>query len=253
MLLLRHSVFAITRRTNLVSRRLGSSQTAPACTPRSRTLLQKSLYATFISLGVVGVAVVSPMGTVHADEPQEGVNKPLRKESLGSLLRAYVVYSVCSIPPIVDASPAVLSFCQSVPGLKQLTESIVRVTFFDQVSRPSTSLRHAISDQTFGQFVGGDTAEQVIPLLEDLRARNTGALFAYSVEEDDTSPSKGAVAQYRLNVEEMMHSIDVAAEFEDRYASKTGVQAAKDRKTWVALKLVSPKAPETGSLMILTD
>jgi proline dehydrogenase len=33
----------------------------------------------------------------------------------------------------VDASPRLLSFMTSVPGLKQITEAFVRITFFDQV------------------------------------------------------------------------------------------------------------------------
>ncbi|KAG8900347.1 hypothetical protein FRB99_006105 [Tulasnella sp. 403] len=116
-------------------------------------------------------------------------------------------------------SPAILAFVSSIPGLKQLAEIVVRVTFFNQ-------------------FVGGETAEDTIPLLETLRARNKGVLFAYSVEVDEHAGSSGATAQYRKNVEEMIHSIDVAADFEDRHALST-VQGLSGRKTWVALKLTA--------------
>lgn len=84
-----------------------------------------------------------------------------------------------------------------------------------------------------------------MPLLEELRAQNKGCLFAYSVEVDEKSAStsaqqaKGAgVAQYRKNVEEMIHSIDIAAAFEDMQAT-AGLDPSRGRKTWVALKLVS--------------
>jgi proline dehydrogenase len=53
---------------------------------------------------------------------------------LSKLVTSYVVYSLCSVPGLVDASPALLAFCSSVPGLRQLTEAFVRVTFFTQVA-----------------------------------------------------------------------------------------------------------------------
>jgi hypothetical protein len=53
---------------------------------------------------------------------------------LSKLVTSYVVYSLCSIPGLVDASPALLAFCTSVPGLRQLTEAFVRATFFTQVA-----------------------------------------------------------------------------------------------------------------------
>ena len=67
--------------------------------------------------------------TVFADNGVE-TNKEL---SLGSLVRAYTVYTMCSIPALVDASPRLLSFLSSIPGLKQITDAFVRITFFDQV------------------------------------------------------------------------------------------------------------------------
>jgi proline dehydrogenase len=59
--------------------------------------------------------------------------KTITESSLGSLLRAYTVYTMCSVPALVDASPRLLSFLTSIPGLKQITEAAVRITFFDQV------------------------------------------------------------------------------------------------------------------------
>jgi proline dehydrogenase len=57
----------------------------------------------------------------------------IKESSLGSLVRAYTVYTMCSIPALVDASPRLLPFLTSIPGLKQITEAFVRITFFDQV------------------------------------------------------------------------------------------------------------------------
>ncbi len=91
------------------------------------------------------------------------------------------------------------------------------------------------------QFVGGDQAEDVIPVLERLRAENKGALFVYSVEVDESeasgagklSSSETHLAHKQI-VQENLHCIDVAADFEDRHGSG---HTAKG--TWVAIKLVS--------------
>jgi proline dehydrogenase len=56
------------------------------------------------------------------------------KTSLLSLIRTYAVYSLCSVPVLVDNSPEILSALMSVPGLRQITEAVVRATFFSQVS-----------------------------------------------------------------------------------------------------------------------
>ena len=67
--------------------------------------------------------------TVFADNGAETI----KESSLGSFVRAYTVYTMCSVPALVDASPRILSFLTSIPGIKQITEAFVRITFFDQV------------------------------------------------------------------------------------------------------------------------
>jgi proline dehydrogenase len=69
--------------------------------------------------------------SLYADAPlppKERGHTPLSK-----FFTSYVVYSALSIPGLVDASPALLAFCTSIPGLRQLTEAFVRATFFKQV------------------------------------------------------------------------------------------------------------------------
>jgi proline dehydrogenase len=63
----------------------------------------------------------------HLKEPT-GTPTPLSK-----LFTSYVVYSACSIPGLVEASPVLLASCASIPGLRQLTEAFIRATFFKQV------------------------------------------------------------------------------------------------------------------------
>ncbi|KDQ53023.1 hypothetical protein JAAARDRAFT_39738 [Jaapia argillacea MUCL 33604] len=166
---------------------------------------------------------LSAKSPLYADNDEHDPKQKTPNVSLGSLIRSYAVYSMCSIPALVDASPAILKAFTSVPGLKQVTEAVVRVTFFDQ-------------------FVGGDTAEDCLPLLASYRAQNKGVLFGYSVEVDESAPTPAPsstheedVPIHKRIVKEMIHSIDVAADFEDRYGKRDG----RGRKTWVAVKLTA--------------
>ncbi|KAI0248067.1 FAD-linked oxidoreductase-like protein [Lactifluus subvellereus] len=125
--------------------------------------------------------------SLYADAPSpsgERAPTPLPK-----LITSYVVYSMCSIPGLVDASP----LC-----LLSLTEAVVRATFFTQ-------------------FVGGDTAHACLP-------STGGAGF-----------TDGPVHKHA--VREMIHSIDVAADFEDSQIRVNGIPGS-GRRTWVAVKLV---------------
>lgn len=93
----------------------------------------------FISGGLV-LAFGAGLGlrNLHADAEQ--LSSPSSKEedpsksSWGALLRAYAVYSMCSIPMLVDVSPKLLEVLTGLPIVRSITEAVVRVTFFDQVS-----------------------------------------------------------------------------------------------------------------------
>ena len=69
-------------------------------------------------------------GTVFA-EHEQAADEP--KSSLCSMLRAYVVFSMCSIPRLVDSAPTILNTLSSVPLVREVMEAIMRVTFFKQV------------------------------------------------------------------------------------------------------------------------
>ena len=111
--------------------------------PSFRTLTtspQKPRFTNARKLAVAGLSATTFLGltlstsAIYADAqeqiPIEGV---LQTAPLSELVRAYVVYSLCSVPFLVDWSPAILSTLLAIPGVKQITEGIVRVTFFDQV------------------------------------------------------------------------------------------------------------------------
>jgi hypothetical protein len=101
-------------------------------------------WCTFMTSGVlfvgsVGVyAVYTESGfRIHADYGNNKDNlqsaPPNLSQPLSSLLRSYVVYSLCSMPVLVDWSPTILSASLSIPGLKLLSEFLIRHTFFAQV------------------------------------------------------------------------------------------------------------------------
>ncbi|KAL1714374.1 FAD-linked oxidoreductase-like protein [Schizophyllum commune] len=176
--------------------------------------LRRPLLGAAFAAGALGAT-----HTLHADAPPAAVSP---SEPLSAYVRTYVVYSLCSIPFVVDASPKLLTWLTAVPGVRTVTEAAVRATFFNQ-------------------FVGGDTAEACVPLLRRLRARNMGALFAYSVEVDEgTAMGAGhdpANSPHARIVDEMVHAVDVAADFEDELAPPGTPPTA--RKTWVAVKLTA--------------
>ena len=135
------------------------------------------------------------------------------------------------------------------------------------------------------QFVGADTATEALPLLRSLRSANKGVLFAYSVEVDEkeatgasisprtdgthsshnNSPRLAAddnkddtstfIAPYKRIVDEMLHCIDVAADFEEGLMSKSSnltLPSVQGRRTWVAIKMTA-LLPDAHALIALSS
>lgn len=213
-----------------------------------------------VSTAVFGAVIFTADARSGAQELQElaqkngNVTARTRPPTpLSTLIRTYVVYSFCSIPGLVDWSPKILNTLLAVPGLRGVTEAVVRETFFSHVSRSRSTLYLSVSgcrrspadrdrwDVPFSQFVGGETAEDAFPLIDELRAQNTGCLFAYSVEVDEAAASgqgQGASALsvasvHKQIVNETLHCVDVAANYEDGHSA-----GPLGRRTWVAIKLV---------------
>lgn len=92
----------------------------------------------------LGVAAVGLLGgsiylewppKVYADELDRPSQMKERSPTpLSTLIRTYGVYSMCSIPALIDWAPSILSFMSSIPVVRQITEAFVRQTFFAQVS-----------------------------------------------------------------------------------------------------------------------
>lgn len=71
-----------------------------------------------------------------------------------------------------------------------------------------------------------------IPVVHQLRTEFKGSLLAYSVEVDETKAAIPGNTLHGQMVEEMIRSIDAAAEYEDALSTPA------ERSTWVAIKLV---------------
>ena len=113
---------------------LGTRFAHSSPTPRSRHGLLTTRNFARLTVFTTSSVLLASGWVVYADS-EEPSSTPLGyvAPSLSSLFRTYAVYSMCSVPGLVDASPRILSALTKVPLLKQLTESVVRVTFFDQV------------------------------------------------------------------------------------------------------------------------
>lgn len=94
---------------------------------------RRSLFAV-VSGGILLTLGLSPFYTshIHADAALDTPTDEMSELTLGALVRSYAVYTMCSIPALVDNSPRLLELA-SLPGIKWLTETFVRITFFDQV------------------------------------------------------------------------------------------------------------------------
>lgn len=91
--------------------------------------------AVLILGATAGTTLYTSQTTVQADEQVTTSAIIQEPTPLGDLIRAYVVYSICSVPFLVDNSPSVLSALTAVPGIKQVSEMVVRYTFFAQVCK----------------------------------------------------------------------------------------------------------------------
>ncbi|KAF9507110.1 hypothetical protein BS47DRAFT_1373974 [Hydnum rufescens UP504] len=172
-----------------------STSTAPPRASRAR-LSARSKYLLFASGGAEGRS----KGTLYP-----------------SLFRSYIVFTLCSIPPIVDHAPEILSGLSYVPGIRQITEYFIKQSFF-------------------AQFVGGETVNDTIPILSQLRDEGKGVLLAYSVEVNDARiPASTDDIAHRRNLLEISRSIESAGDFEDGRISK----GSSKGKTWVAVKLTA--------------
>ncbi|WWD02472.1 hypothetical protein V865_000512 [Kwoniella europaea PYCC6329] len=162
-------------------------------------------YLPYALIGIPTSLLIMPTLSADSDSDSkmEVPKSSLESASLPSLLRSYLVYTMICLPGLVDYSPTILhSFTHSyIPGLKTLTEAIVRMTFF-------------------GQFVPGETVEECLPTMRAQHERGVASMLNYSAEadigsaiqEDEQADLEEQLREERL--QEVFRALQKAGEFE---------------------------------------
>jgi proline dehydrogenase len=135
------------------------------------------------------------------------------------LVRAYLVYTVCGMPAVVDAAPALLdAFSKSrVPGVAAITNAVIRRTFFSQ-------------------FVAGEDLPETMETISHMNARGIGGLLNYGAEAelgDGLADDKHILHEH--NYRQNMYAIEALGEHERRVAEAGG----KTGSSQFAVKIVS--------------
>ncbi|EJT99035.1 FAD-linked oxidoreductase [Dacryopinax primogenitus] len=173
------------------------------------------VFRPFAAVGLLSAAGLAVLGaTAPSREPESAPPSgpstdpnPLTSTSIarvpfGQLVRSYFVYTTLTFPFVVDYAPGFLEFLIKIPVVRSITLFGVRRTFF-------------------AQFVGGETAEELLPLMSDLRLQNKASILTYNVEVDE---APGAEAQWKRNIEETKRSIEVMGQYA---AGEGGIVAIK--------------------------
>lgn len=85
-------------------------------------------------------------------------------KSTASLLRAYLVFRLCRIRPLVNHADPLLGMTRRVFG-DYITDSLLKVT-------------------VFGHFCAGEDEERLQPAIADLRRNGIGGILDYAAEND---------------------------------------------------------------------
>lgn len=125
-------------------------------------------------LGLVSpLLLLLPLGLTADDNAGDHDASPgLTTLSNAELVRSYLVYTICSLPALVDVAPDLLEWTNTtaVPGVKWVADKIVRYTFFDQ-------------------FCGGETLAALESTIDRMSSNRIGTLLTYSVEAESRQPS----------------------------------------------------------------
>ncbi|KAH8420011.1 hypothetical protein KR009_004798 [Drosophila setifemur] len=109
----------------------------------------------------------TPAGSPQRDPLDVSFNDPIaafKSKTTWELVRAYVVYMVCSSEKLVEHNMTLMKWSKQVFGQRIFT-ALMKATFY-------------------GHFVAGEDQIKIIPTLERLRSFGVKPILDYSVEED---------------------------------------------------------------------
>ncbi|CAG4934152.1 unnamed protein product [Colias eurytheme] len=113
-----------------------------------------------------GIRVLSTPSSSR-DELDLSFNSPkdaFKSKKTSELVRAYLVYQICSINWIVENNDMLMKRLRQLVG-QRMFEAIMKATFY-------------------GQFVAGEDQNKIRPTIERLRSFGVKSILDYSVEED---------------------------------------------------------------------
>ncbi|CAB3219914.1 unnamed protein product [Arctia plantaginis] len=131
------------------------------------SLLRRLAVNTPRNVRVLSSSVPSPPSSSPRDELDLTFSSPknaFKSKKTSELVRAYFVYQICSVNWIVEKNEMLMKTLRQVVG-KRLFELIMKATFY-------------------GQFVAGESPEQIRSTVERLRSFGVKSILDYSVEED---------------------------------------------------------------------
>nr|AAC28410.1 sluggish [Drosophila melanogaster] len=111
----------------------------------------------------------SPAGSPQRDPLDVSFNDPIaafKSKTTGELIRAYLVYMICSSEKLFEHNMTLMKWSKNVLGQRLFT-LLMKATFY-------------------GHFVAGEDQIKIIPTLERLRSFGVKPILDYSVEEDIT-------------------------------------------------------------------
>ncbi|KAI8033543.1 proline dehydrogenase 1, mitochondrial isoform X1 [Drosophila gunungcola] len=111
----------------------------------------------------------SPAGSPQRDPLDVTFNDPIaafKSKTTGELMRAYLVYMICSSEKLVEHNMTLMKWSKNILGQRLFT-ALMKATFY-------------------GHFVAGEDQIKIIPTLERLRSFGVKPILDYSVEEDIT-------------------------------------------------------------------
>ncbi|CAH0758844.1 unnamed protein product [Diatraea saccharalis] len=190
------------------------------------------------------VRVLSAGSSPVRDELDLNFNSPkdaFKSKKTSELVRAYLVYQICSVNWIVENNDMLMKRLRQVVG-KRLFEIIMKSTFY-------------------GQFVAGEDQNKIKPTVERLRSFGVKSILDYSVEEDlsqeeaEKREVSASVSTYGDNKEEgHLKQYHVEQRFADRRYKVTSArtyfylnEAACEKNAEAFLKSIDAVAGITKS------